>query len=365
VSGLDPRPPLCFVCPFDLDRPSGTPTRARATVEALEGHHEPHILATTDGCGAEALPGVWARDGNLSPTRFIWAAFRRLVELRPRVIHCFTPLALAPAIAARAFLRGPRLVVEVHGAAEFELIHARPHVRAFFTFLDRRLIKRADAVLAMSTPGRTYLKTACGVTAPIVVSWGPVDVERRPFAAPPLDRIRRFGYFGNPHFWQGLDDLMEAARLCSDAPLHVVVGGVERAELSREPPGSISVKGKMERCAMLDAMAECDVLVSPRRGGPVADCQYPFKLSAYLAAGRAVIGTDVSDQATIIRTARCGLVVPPHAPQALADAILELCRLPSEALRERGVRSRAFAERRLGFDKLREQLEVVYGFQLG
>jgi glycosyltransferase involved in cell wall biosynthesis len=357
------RPDLCLLCPFDLGRLSGSPLRARATLEALDqASLDIRVLATTDAEGARALPGVLRR-GRLSIPRFCAVAFRALLELRPLVVHCFTPLAALPAIAARR-LAGSRVVVEVHGSAEYELAHARPHVRAFFSMLDRHVIRHADAVLAMGASHEAFLRHRCGVDAPIRVSWGPIDVSRRPFLPPEPQSPRRFGYFGNAHFWQGLEDLAAAAALCPPDSVTVSVAGVDAVELPEQARRILRARGHLDREAMLDEMSKCDVLVSPRRGGRVTDLQYPFKLSAYLASGRAVVGTDVGDQGEIIRRARCGIVVPPESPSKLAHAMMEIAGMSDDAVGALGRRARRFAEDHLGYDRLREQLRDLYRLPL-
>jgi colanic acid biosynthesis glycosyl transferase WcaI len=356
---------VCLLCPFDLGRPSGTPLRAVATLEALDGHVPLHVLATSDANGAEPLGDIWSRDGlHLSMRRFCLAAFQRLRRLRPRVVHCFTPTAAVPAIAARRLWPETRVVLDYHGAAEFELARARPYVRVLFTALDGWAVRRADAVVAMSAPQRAYLEARWKPAATPEVSWAPVDLERvRSTPVRPAE-VRRIGYFGNANFWQGLDDLVSAARLCKEEPLSVVVAGADASELGLLPGDPVDVSGSPSREQMLGGMEECDILVSPRRGGAVSDLQYPFKLSAYLAAGRPIIGTDVSDQGDIIRRAGCGLVVPPESPAALAEAMRELARAPTERLVEMGTRARQFAEHHLGFDVLRRQLGRAYGMNL-
>jgi glycosyltransferase involved in cell wall biosynthesis len=359
------RPDVCLVCPFDLDRPSGSPLRARATLEALRGHAALAVIATSSAHGAEALDGIWSRDNaHLAVRRFTFQVVRRLFELRPRVVHSFTPLAALPAILARQRIRDLRVVLEYHGPAEYELAHAKRRVRVFFSALDRWTVGRADAVIAMSRPQRRYLEDRCRSRNPPLVSWGPVDLAHLPATPVPANPIRTFGYFGNASFWQGVQHLVEAAQLVPRQGVRVVLGGVEPDELPRGASQFVIPRGRMSRTEMLGAMADCDVLVSPRLGGAVGNLQYPFKLSAYLAAGRPVLGTDVGDQGQIIRSARCGAVVAPEAPAELAAAIEGLAGAPPTELRDMGARARAFAEKNLSYGVLREQLGSTYGFSL-
>ena len=109
------------------------------------------------------------------------------------------------------------------------------------------------------------------------------------------------------------------------------------------------------------ALARCHVLVSPRARFVVSDSQYPFKLSAYLAAGRPIVATAVSDQPRVIGEAGCGVIVPPGDPDALAEAVRRLVTLPAAERQELGRRARAFAEQRLSLDALADALLALYG----
>lgn len=353
-------PGLCLVCPFDLDRPSGTPLRALATKEALEaGGVRPLVLATTGAHGATAVPGA-IRAGKLAIGRFVVSAARLLARAQPDVVHCVTPLGLLAAQLARPRLRGARVVVEYHGAAEHEMAHMRPAVRACFTALDRWLVRRADAVVCMTEGQLGYLRDRCGVRAPMIVAWGPVDLAR-PAPPPRPSRPWRVGYFGNALPWQGLPTLLAALEQAPDAEIELHVAGVEENALEGAADPRVRLLGVLPREQAATAMEDCHVLVSPRLGGAVSDLQYPSKLSSYLAAGRAVIVTDVSDQGRIVRQAGCGWVVPPADAAALAEALREVAAAPFEDLAERGARARAFAEQHLGYDRLRALLAEAYG----
>lgn len=363
-AGLARRPQVVLVCPFSLGRASGTPLRARATLEALRESIDVVALATSAHEGALMLESVLTRDQRqLSILRFWRAAFRHLLTLRPRVVHAVTPVGAVPALAARRVVRGMRVVVEFHGAAEHELALSPTRVRRAFAALDRIVAPRADGLVAMSTHQAAWLRDRCGARAPAVVSWGPVDVARLPLEPPAPARPRRFLYTGNANHWQGLDVLVEAARRCDPREMRLTVVGATGEDLG-QAADTIDVRGRVSREEAEAAVRASDVVVSPRRGGPVSDLQYPHKLSTYLAAGRAVLATDVSDQGRIVRTARCGLVVAPDDPAALAEGIRSLALRSDAELVAMGVSARSFADRCLSYGELRRRLARAYGVPL-
>ena len=57
----------------------------------------------------------------------------------------------------------------------------------------------------------------------------------------------------------------------------------------------------------------------------------PLKLFEAMAAGAAVIVSDLPFQADLVRETRCGIVVPPDDPPALARAVADCAAQPAEA----------------------------------
>jgi glycosyltransferase involved in cell wall biosynthesis len=157
-----------------------------------------------------------------------------------------------------------------------------------------------------------------------------------------------------------VDDCLDAAELLASEPdieFLFVTGSGWRTDLRcLHRLTSIEAETREQTAQQL---ARCDVLLSPRKGR-AADVQYPFKLSSYLALGRPVIATDVSDQRRILEAARCGIVIPPGSPRAIAEAIRHL---RDEGRADRvamGERARLFAEEHLSMDKFRSSLVGMY-----
>ena len=60
-----------------------------------------------------------------------------------------------------------------------------------------------------------------------------------------------------------------------------------------------------------------------------------------------------------VQEARCGFVVPPRDPRALAEAIVEIYRMPKEELEAMGHRGREYVGEHHNIAKLARQLERV------
>jgi glycosyltransferase involved in cell wall biosynthesis len=67
----------------------------------------------------------------------------------------------------------------------------------------------------------------------------------------------------------------------------------------------------------------------------------PNKLFDYMAAGKPVI-TSVEAPDNPVEKSRCGLIVPPRDPEALAEAIIKIYEMPPEEREDIGRRGREY-----------------------
>src|SRR5437763_4702773 len=111
-----------FICPFDLDRPSGTPVRAKLELLALERQCEVHVVATGGSFRrGTVVPGVWtarpARGPRFELGRFTRGAVGALRDVRPDLLHAIGPYGMLAALRYRAGHRATPIVWEMHGLA--------------------------------------------------------------------------------------------------------------------------------------------------------------------------------------------------------------------------------------------------------
>ena len=363
----DPGLSIAFVCPFTLIKQTGTPIRANMTIEVASRFARCHVISLGgfEGERHHEIEDVW---GRRRPTGrqfrlgvFTRKAARVLAEIRPRIVHGFGPLAMLPALWSRRGQAFPRLVLELHGLLAQEVSSHWLGGVLFYRLLDRLAVRRANAIIAMSHSQREILLRRYRASPErITVIWGPVDLDLFEYGEPPEREVFRVGYAGNDAPWQGVEDLLAAAQsFQGDARVTFRFIGIreDRFEVPAGIPKEFFAGASREETARL--LSECDVLLSPRRG-KVAQAQYPFKLSAYLAVGRPIIATDVSDQRLILERAGCGLVVPPESPPALAGAIRQVRDLPRDERVAMGRRGRRFAEEHLSMPQFQAALARVY-----
>lgn len=230
---------VAFICPFNLDRLTGTPIRAKVTIEAIQTVCEVCVLSTGGQLPqVQALTGIWQERANRPPLfrmdRFTKAVLRGLRDFKPDIIHAITTASMLPAILYKLRYPGTKLVFEMHGLASYEMRDASWFARLIFSALDQIGVKLSDSIVAMSYTQRFLLLKMSRVKASKVhVLWGPVNLNFFRYQDPPPTPPFNAGYLGNDMFWQGLNTILEAAQLLqSHENIHFLLGGFD--------PGSCS-----------------------------------------------------------------------------------------------------------------------------
>jgi len=221
-----------------------------------------------------------------------------------------------------ARLCGIRHVVRVRNNVGYWLtpLHSR---------LGRIVGKICTVTVTNSEVGRKALAANEGLPADgIRVIENGVDVERFPPTAPPNTgrSVARIGAVANLRGVKNIDGLVRAAAIIRRADPRVrfdVAGeGDERPILEDQ----IRVAG----------LADCFVLTGAVRDVPgflagldvAVLCSHSESMSnallEYMAAGRAIVATDVGSNSRLVRHEREGLIVPPGNDEALAKAIARL-----------------------------------------
>jgi glycosyltransferase involved in cell wall biosynthesis len=351
---------VAFVFPWDLGSEKATAIRARVTIDAVQSRRHETGLGAVGVVSPDLDRAPWSRGFWLQ--RFVPAAMRELETFAPDVIHAITTQAVAPALLYRRRHPGTRVVFEMHGLTCLEVGGLRLRRRASLAALDVWGAHGADAIVAMSFTQREQLRRWLRV-APDKIHplWGPVDLELFRYEDPPAAPPFVVGYSGNDAFWQGTETILAAARLLQDERhirFHFMgfpADGRRAADAS-----NVVFLGVVPRDDVPRELARCHVLVSPRARQVVTNSQYPFKLSAYLAAGRPVVATAVSDQPHVLNEAGCGVIVSAGDAAALAGAVRRLAALPEAERLALGRRARAFAESRLSPESLVTALTAIY-----
>ncbi len=202
---------------------------------------------------------------------------------------------------------------------------------------ERRWAHQADRVITVNDAYADVMAERFRVNRPLVVMNcayrfnPPRPPDRRFHAAldlPPGERVVLYhgGLF--PH--RGIEELMAAIPAVPEATLVLMGYGVLEPELraaAADPARANRVRllPAVRPDELLDWVGAADVVAMPIQASTLNHrLTTPNKLFEAMAAGVAVVASDLPGMATIVRATRCGIVCDPADPAAIAAAIREV-----------------------------------------
>lgn len=309
-----------------------------------------------------------------------WDTVARIGWLRKQVfdlVHVFEnrPVALLPAIYLR-HRQGMPLVsdwCDWFGRGGSVEERANPLVRAVLrpveTFFEEAQRPKADGVTVINTvlrqkaidlgvPPERILLLPNGSNVHEIRPGNQAEARRR--LGLPLD-LRLIAYTG-AIFGQDAElmarafDQIHAAR--PDTRLLLVGYSNIAVEELVHSPEMVMRTGPVSYSSLADYLVACDLGWLPLRNSGANRGRSPLKLNDFLAAGRAVVATDVGDVGDLVRQESIGRLAP-DKPSDLAEAVLAL--LADNVERERlGRRARELAETKLAWPLMARRLERFY-----
>lgn len=289
-----------------------------------------------------APPHTQARIGLLQRAWGLLAVQVRAVFVLPRADLLYVrhhPLSLPLALCAKA-LGVPR-VEEVNGTLD-DLVKIHPWTGVLVGALrrsSRMILQSATAISAVSDE----LATDLGVDTPVHVIPNGVDLDRfAPTVNGDVDSAPHVLFVGALTPWQGLD-VMRAARhdpAWPDPVDLVIVGDGPLRDLVATDP-KIDYRGPVAHAEVGDFIGQAMATLSTKHTS--ARGASPLKLYESLGCGVPVIVSDVPPQSTFVHAHRCGIVIPPDDPTALAQAVAQMTDDP-QTRQEMGRRGREAVE---------------------
>ncbi len=169
---------------------------------------------------------------------------------------------------------------------------------------------------------------------------------------------------------QGLEAVLETARLLSDAPhIHfLLVGeGPRKAELVRQKEEmglrNVTMLGGRSREEMPAFFSAADVALVPLRRVELFQSALPSKMFDAWACACPVVLSIAGEAREVLERAQAGVYVPPEDPEEMARA-LRLLSLDREACREMGWRGRRFVEEHYSRQgQARQLVDLLEGLQ--
>jgi phosphatidylinositol alpha-mannosyltransferase len=194
-----------------------------------------------------------------------------------------------------------------------------------------------------------------------------VDVDRFRKAVPLArwqDGTRNVLFVGRLEPRKGLLELLKAFRILRktgcDCRLLVVGSGPQEREARRyvltRRLGGVEFLGRVSDDAKAQLYKSADVYVSPATGRE----SFGIVLLEAMAAGTAIVCSDIHGYKGVVRRGREGLLVPPRQPKALAAAIGQL--LADDELRRRMGRQGAARAEDFSWERVAARVDDYYGF---
>lgn len=314
------------MCPYSLGTPGGVQAHVLALGRALRGLDvDATVVGPTDGAdlGDAGVPVIALGrslglrvNGSTAPL-----ALGPVVALRTRtavrgfdLVHVHEPLQFAVSLTATTTAPHP-VVGTFHAAADSMIWYAA--LRPLF----RRAVARLDAAWAVSDAAAALVGRYFGTRLPIEPNG--VEVGRFAGATPLPERADVTGpvvlFVGRDEPRKGLDVLLAA--------WPAVRAARPGAQLWVAGPGTESVAGDAVRAfgtvddATLPRLyRSADVYCSPARFGE----SFGIVLLEAMAAGTAVVASDIPGYAAVSRSGECGRLVPVGDGGALAAELVDL-----------------------------------------
>jgi glycosyltransferase involved in cell wall biosynthesis len=270
-------------------------------------------------------------------------------------------------------LRAP-LVYESHGYAP-DVARALPGMLATArppsASKIRRLTAREDKVwknvqgyVAITHGIIEHMESRAGSRAHAAVIPDGVRVAKGASALPSEPVV---GYAGHLYAWKGVDVLLRAAVNVPAARLLIVGGHEQEPDLARLQnlaselgiAERVTFTGLVEPARVAGLLARAQVLVLPNPASAISThFTSPLKLFEYMAAGRAIVASDLPAIREVLHEGQTALLVEPGRPEAFAAAITRL--LGDRALAERLARNAAAEAVSYTWARRAQRLEALF-----
>ena len=364
------------MCPYSLDTMGGVQNHVRDIAEELiRRGHEVSVLAPAED--RDSLPSYVVPAGRAVPVPYNGAVghvlFGPMANARVRrwleeghfdVVHLHEPGA--PSLSLLAL--GATADLQVPVVATFHQSNPRSRAMSAAKALLRPRMERITARIAVSEQARETQVQHIGGEPVVIPNGLYVNRFRNADPDPALagaDATLCFvGRIDEPR--KGLPVLLDAfALLVPERPglrLLVVGGGDEdeaRGRLPEAVEDQVTFLGRIDDPAKARALRTADVYVAPNTGGE----SFGIVLAEGMAAGAAVVASDLPAFARVLDGGRLGVLFPTGDAAALAREVGAL--LDDDARRSALVEAAGRAVWRYDWSRVTDEVERVYETVVG
>ena len=275
---------------------------------------------------SRSLP--WPLEG-IHSNRFFAARLARHIEAQAPDAIMVRHLKIAQSLLRRL----PRIPL-LYEAHEVFADTAPARRQARIAALERLVVQRARAVVANSRATANRLAERYGPMRTIAVIPNGVDFRSLIPEKDWLHCAERIVYAGSFFGWKGVDDLVVAAR---ELPgLHISLLGGDEDSISKMRAqataggAELEFAGRVSPQRVAQALEHACIAVLPNRDDPDSAFTSPIKLFEYMAAGCAIVASDLPAIREILAEDEA-VWVRPGDPHSLAAGLRRLVADPDQA----------------------------------
>lgn len=259
---------------------------------------------------------------------FLWR-LRHWIETQSKQVGGSTVIFVRHVKLAQALLAAFPALPLIYEAHE---IFAQTSPRLFPR--EKAVIEHAAALIAITGRLADAVNQFFGLQRPFAIVPSATTLPQASVAKDWAASGQRIVYTGSLYDWKGVDDLIIAARELPGCRITVIGGdatGIARLRNMLSPAGAhVDFTGHMSHQEVQHQLENACIAVLPNRSGSVSEFTSPLKLFEYMAAGCAIVCSDLPVVKEIIEDDEAAWFSPGD-PGSLASAIKSLVDDPARA----------------------------------
>lgn len=295
--------------------------------------------------------------------------FFKAIKVNAGLYHIHDPELIPCGLLLR--MLGKKVILDIHENVAEDIfdkpwIHSKKLLYSFFSFFEKRAVKRFFIFLAENSYEERYRKL--GARYEVVLNYHDPEFFS-PFATSDRSKSNRIFYIGILLHSRGILEIAKAIHILKTRGILVhfdVVGElytgldheIDALEFIHEIKPQLHFHGRLPlengyEISRNAALGMC--IIHPMKNSVAS---YPTKMFEYMAIGLPQVTSDFPLYRSVVETHHCGICVDPLNPAAIAEAIEHLLSNPD--LREQMGQNGMEAARQYTWDTQFQKALVVY-----
>jgi len=225
-----------------------------------------------------------------------------------------------------------------------------------------------DLILVQS---EAFIEPVKSLAENVPIQYYPNSVDKEFYkpsgvAAPEIDSLKSgftILFAGNIGIAQSMETIVSAAeKLAAYSEIKLVLIGTGsmfdwvQKQVTDKRLTNLFLEGRYPVEVMPAVMRQASALLVTLTKQPIFELTIPSKIQAYLAVGKPIVACLNGEGANIINKAKAGIAVKAEDGEGLAEAIINLYKMPQTELEQMGVNGRDYFKKHFDEEKLTSEL---------